>query len=122
MKKVLFVSLCIILSGCATVSPLTGEKLYRGYQDDAIRRHTYVAEHPEIGGLKQTILDGKLKFGMSKEEVIASYGRPNKTNRTVVPGLIREQWVYGYYGAYPYNYGNIEYLYFENGILTAKQD
>jgi hypothetical protein len=52
-------------------------------------------------------------LGMSQEDVLASsWGRPEKVNRTTTSRGTREQWVYGS--------GN--YLYFENGILTAIQN
>jgi hypothetical protein len=52
-------------------------------------------------------------LGMTEEEVLASsWGRPERVNRTTTSRGTREQWVYGI--------GN--YLYFENGILTAIQN
>ena len=52
-------------------------------------------------------------LGMTKEEVEASlWGRPEKINRTVTQYSSREQWVYG----------QGQYLYFEDGILTSFQD
>jgi hypothetical protein len=51
---------------------------------------------------------------MSREEVIegTSWGKPKSVNRTTTGYGVREQWVYGD--------GN--YLYFENGKLTAIQN
>lgn len=52
-------------------------------------------------------------IGMTKEEVEASlWGKPEKINRTVTKYSTREQWVYG----------NRQYLYFTDGILTSFQD
>lgn len=54
-----------------------------------------------------------VSIGMSKEDVYASsWGRPEKVNTTTTKYGTREQWVYG-----PGNY-----LYFENGKLTAIQN
>lgn len=58
------------------------------------------------------IADGKVLLGMNKEMCIAAWGNPISRNRTIVNGLISEQWVYGW-GTY---------LYFDNGKLTAIQD
>lgn len=56
---------------------------------------------------------GGIRIGMSKAQVIAStWGRPSSINRTVTANVVNEQWVYGE--------GN--YLYFVNGILTSYQD
>ena len=52
-------------------------------------------------------------IGMSKEDVLASsWGRPESVNSTTTSHGTSEQWVYGG--------GN--YLYFENGVLTAIQN
>lgn len=52
-------------------------------------------------------------LGMSYEEVLASlWGEPYDINRTVTEYGTYEQWVYG----------NGQYLYFEDGILTSFQD
>lgn len=52
-------------------------------------------------------------LGMSIEEVEASlWGKPIKINRTVTQYSNREQWVYG----------NGQYLYFTDGVLTSFQD
>ena len=57
------------------------------------------------------IKKGKIRLGMTKEQVRLSWGQPNDINRSVGPWGIHEQWVYG-----------SQYLYFENGILTSWQD
>lgn len=54
-----------------------------------------------------------VSIGMSKEDVLASsWGRPASVNRTSTQYGTQEQWVYGD--------GN--YLYFKNGVLTAIQN
>ena len=53
-----------------------------------------------------------VSIGMSEQEVLdSSWGRPQRINRTSTAAGSREQWVYGI--------GN--YLYFDNGKLTAVQ-
>jgi len=54
----------------------------------------------------------KLAIGMTKEMCIASWGEPESINTTTMSGLVHEQWVYSM----------TEYVYFENGILTAIQN
>lgn len=58
------------------------------------------------------ILQNKVSIGMSKEMVKESWGIPEDINRTITENCTYEQW----------DYGNGNYLYFENGKLTAIQD
>lgn len=54
-------------------------------------------------------------IGMTKEQAIAAWGRPQDINRTLGSFGVHEQWVYG-------EYGERGYLYFEDGILTTVQN
>jgi len=56
------------------------------------------------------ILRGDVKIGMTKEMCELSWGTPSKINQTIIAGKKTEQWVY-----------SDNYLYFDNGILTAMQ-
>ena len=56
------------------------------------------------------ILNGKVKIGMTKEMATLSWGDPKSVNKTVTSGKVSEQWVY-----------DSNYLYFDNGVLTAMQ-
>ena len=56
------------------------------------------------------VLAGNVKIGMTKEMCRLSWGKPESINQTIMEGKKTEQWVYT---------GN--YLYFDNGILTAMQ-
>lgn len=58
----------------------------------------------------QRILEGKVKVGMTKEMCKLSWGEPKDINETITAGKKSEQWVY-----------SDNYLYFDNGILTAIQ-
>lgn len=56
---------------------------------------------------------GGVYIGMTKQQVLASnWGRPSDVNRTTGSFGTHEQWVYG----------GSNYLYFENGVLTAIQN
>lgn len=48
---------------------------------------------------------------MTREQVRFSWGEPDDINRTVIPGRVSEQWVYG-----------SQYVYFTNGAVSAWQD
>jgi len=54
--------------------------------------------------------DNKVVLGMTAEQAYASWGKPNKVNRTVTFAGVREQWVY-----------DEDYLYFDDGVLTSMQ-
>jgi hypothetical protein len=58
-------------------------------------------------------IEGRKVFvGMTAEQVRFSWGAPEEINTTVLQGVKQEQWVYGD--------GN--YIYLENGVVTAIQD
>lgn len=61
--------------------------------------------------IQRCISEKKVQIGMSTEQVILSWGRPEHINRSVGKWGEHEQWVYG-----------STYLYFENGIMTSFQD
>lgn len=91
------------------------------YSKDAYataKRHKELALTIEVEEIlnKKLIEDAKGQnphIGMTKAEVEASlWGLPEKVNRTVSTYGTREQWVYG----------NRQYLYFKDGILTSFQD
>lgn len=60
----------------------------------------------------QIILDGDVKIGMTKEMCELAWGDPEKINQTILSGKKSEQWVYA----------DNNYLYFDNGVLTAIQN
>ncbi len=56
---------------------------------------------------------GAVRIGMSEGDILASsWGKPIEINRTVVKGIISEQWVYS----------GQSYLYFTNGKLSGIQN
>ena len=59
----------------------------------------------------EAIVKGKVMAGMNPDQVRAAWGRPDRINRTEVPGHATEEWVYGY-----------TYLYFDDGVVTTWQD
>lgn len=71
------------------------------------RLEAYVQAHPEF---QKAILAKKVGLGMSTDDVIASWGKPDHVNTTVTAYGKHEQWVYGN-----------TYVYFEDGRLTSYQ-
>lgn len=54
--------------------------------------------------------------GMTKEQAIRAWGKPDKINKTMGTGYSSEQWIY--------ERGSIarsQYLYFDNGVLRSMQ-
>lgn len=98
------------------------------------RRMAYVESHPNIeSAMKQHIMNGDIALGMTKDEVIASWGEPSQVNRTLLGNVISEQWIYelGYADSKTLQpmprhmatgTGPFVYIYFDNGIVTAIQD
>ncbi len=56
------------------------------------------------------ICQGKIRIGISEEELKLSWGEPKKINKTVVSGIESKQYVY-----------KDQYVYIENGIITSFQ-
>ncbi|HEX2950718.1 MAG TPA: LysM peptidoglycan-binding domain-containing protein [Armatimonadota bacterium] len=58
-------------------------------------------------------LDGYIMVGMPADLVILAWGPPNERNRTVLYGMVSEQWVYS---------SQDTYVYIDNGICVGWQD
>lgn len=138
MKRLSFALVALLLVGCSRIGPVTGkvyawddyrynfevmeheENLWRAKLDamaqrveqkSQVRREVYVAEHPGLDEQTQNaIVAGKVRMGMTQNQVYASWGGPHSINESVNARGTREQWVY------PHNY-----LYFKNGRLESWQ-
>lgn len=81
-------------------------------RESSKRRIEAIEQHPEWSeDALMAICKGKIFVGMTREQVIASWGRPEEINESVGVWGTHEQWVY-------YRH----YLYFENGRLTGWQE
>lgn len=91
---------------------------YRSTKEEkAILRREMVNRHPEWSEeVKESVLEGKVFIDMTKEQVLASWGKPDDINRTVTKFGTHEQWVYNY------GIGINTYLYLENNVVTSWQD
>lgn len=63
------------------------------------------------------IRDRRVFVGMTADDVIRSWGKPNQVNRTVLSGLVSEQWVYER-GS---RFGPAQYVYVRNGVVDSVQ-
>ena len=62
----------LAVTGCAANGPLI--------KPDRNTRQGYASQHPELSAeIRQAILEGNVIKGMTKEEVIASWGKPSRT-------------------------------------------
>lgn len=62
--------------------------------------------------LRDAIKQHRIIIGMTRTQVIASWGKPDDINRTITEGHVSEQLIYP----------NSKYAYVDNGVLTAIQD
>ena len=80
---------------------------------DDIKRIEFIKDNPRIADIyKKAIRSGVILIGMTKDMVIASWGRPKDINSTITSYGVHEQWIYGSH----------KYVYLEDGIVTAIQD
>lgn len=77
-------------------------------------KHFYES-NPINSSWKGTVVDliksQKIQRGMTSEQALLSWGKPQKNNKSVGSYGVHEQWVYG----------NGQYLYFENNVLASFQ-
>jgi len=100
----------LTLAGCAT-----NEYLIKARQD-------YIDSHSQRPQkIKECIAKGSIMRGMTKEEVIVSWGDTLYKNKTVTAFGESEQWVYNKWIGEGADISNRQYLYFENGILDSWQ-
>lgn len=78
---------------------------------DRARRVDFLRAHPDLDReVAAAITDGKIVFGMTADQVLASWGHPAKINITVTDAVSDEQWIYGH-----------TYVYLSNGKVTSWQ-
>jgi len=81
-------------------------------------RKAYVDTHVLDDSTKANILAGHITFGMTEEQVLASWGGPWNVVKSVGQWGEISEWTYGAAGS-----GTaIAYLYFENGVLASWQN
>lgn len=78
---------------------------------DAARRKEFIDANPDTpDAIREAIMKGAVRVGMTEDQAIAAWGPPEKRNRTTTAHGSTEQWVYPN-----------EYLYLENKKVTATQ-
>lgn len=66
--------------------------------------------------VQAAIAKGEVFPGMAEQEVLQSWGRPTRINRSVRANSVSEQWIYE-----RGDVGSNQYLYLENRVLTSIQ-
>lgn len=102
LSKCFFVSnllFIILLVGCVR-GPITGKRYLNGDEQylREVRQHElneYFAANPDIPeAVKEMIRDRKVAIGMTPEQVLKSWGRPNDVYRNVTEYGATESWFY----------------------------
>ncbi len=116
----------ILLIGSILFLPLLGEHISdkvqtasRKREEIRLREREMIAKETkrkkagDVKRIQDAISRKAVILGMTKANVLKSWGKPSDINRSVSNYGVSEQWVYGSYGTY---------LYFDDGILTSFQD
>lgn len=61
--------------------------------------------------MEQAVIEGKVFIGMTTEQAMMAWGRPERVKQTISASSVSEQWIYG----------TERYLRFQNGKLTTIQ-
>ncbi|MFK8302692.1 hypothetical protein ACI75Y_07245 [Capnocytophaga stomatis] len=95
------------------------EEEYKKQEEDwrrkkeKLRAEKYARLKEKYGkAIADDMINGNVRIGWSKQMCMDSWGKPKSINKTTTQYSVTEQWVYGS--------GN--YLYFDNGKLTAIQN
>lgn len=103
----------LTITGCAAMS----KPLIKSNQNS---RQEHVSSHPELSEeIKQAILQAKVVEGMTKGQVVASWGKPSKINEPFTNqfgNYYGESWEYNRLLAIPI------YINFENGVVESISD
>jgi hypothetical protein len=110
MKKLVLILTLVMLMGCAAfMGPSMKDR------QEYVDNHFFLTDH-----IKQCILEKKITKGMTPDDVIASWGRPNNIHRSVGSWGTHEQWVYDL--SKTRGFDTRQYVYFENNILISWQN
>lgn len=90
-------------------------KIYAAKSEAELAKH--FNNYPKISeNTRDCILGKKVVIGMTQDDVIASWGKPDDINKTITQYGVNEQWVYNRDFL-----RNNQYVYFENNKVTAIQ-
>lgn len=84
------------------------------YQDAPCDMQSQKSEPVKVWDSRMRDGGGKVRIGMTEEEVLRAWGKPDHVNTTMSASGTRKQLVYG-------SARERQYLYIENGVLTTIQ-
>lgn len=91
--NVIFVATLICLGGCAILDKMK-EPNYNNPKPNRYQREKYILDHPQLDlAIRNLIENGIVGTGMSKEQVTASWGKPDSIEKTSKFGA-DELWYY----------------------------
>ena len=83
--RVISILLLLFLTGCGLV-------YQKGIEEEGRK---FVEKYPgHIWAIERAIKDGRIVPGMTKDEVILSWGKPNRKEETQIGNYYYEKWVY----------------------------
>lgn len=118
MKRVTHMALAALVFAVSPVWAVNKCTLADGavvFQDQACSATTAKAEPVKIWDSKLTDGGGKVRIGMTEEEVLRAWGKPDAVNSTITAMGVSKQLVYGQ------GLRRQQYLYIENGVLRTIQ-
>lgn len=96
-----------------TVRPSTAQEsgdLAEARREADQKKFAYMAK------AQRAISNGEVFIGMLEKDAIASWGNPDKKNSDIYGGVRKEQWIYRR------EKNGIQYVYMQNGAVSAIQD
>ena len=107
MKRSLFLAVIPILMAACMAGTTLGS------------RQKYVAQHPGLAKeVYNAILAGEICMGMTRDQVVASLGYPDRVHEDTYQSGTRTQFCYDQIGA-NFNFNRYHYVYFENDRVTS---
>jgi len=104
----------------ASANPRSPEKILKDVEERRAKGREIVEQRAKEARqrrlIKEAIKNKQVMIGMTKNDVIASWGRPDDINRSISASGTSEQWVYER-GDY-----NSQYVYFDNGVVSYISD
>lgn len=120
MRKAIYIAQLVLFifltgSGCGIYNRGGFDIMGNPSPEIVKKRQIYIDHNPDLSKeIRDCILKGSIRIGMTKEQVLLSWGQPSHRNTSVGSWGEHEQWNYrGVYGTY---------IYFRNDILTSWQN
>lgn len=100
--KILLIFL-LFLAGCAAPNDYYKTQAKIKEQKIMRREKAIIANPAWPEDIKSLVLKGQIRPGMTGDQIVASWGYPIDTKKTVSTGTVSEQW---FYGTKIYQYGS----------------